>query len=986
MPTTTLDNIRDALACIPANDRELWLRIGMALQSEYPGADGLAIFDAWSEGVDTYDARAVRDTWKSFKPGRVTLGTLWHEAKARGFKGAAPSPETAAETERKKREREQRRAADEAQYRARADKAQRDAGALWADALPMPPEGITTYPQHKGVGSHGLRYLPDGVALVPVRNVAGELVNLQRITPTKPTAEEERRGVREKRFLPGGRKSGCWHLIGDAMGAPVLVFAEGYSTGASVHEATGRPVVVAFDAGNLRPVAEAVATLYPAARLLFAGDDDRETEARTGTNPGRIKATAAARALGGLAVFPEGLPEAAGSDFNDLDAHAGADAVRAVVERAAGELLAGAAEPLPQRAKRADRKPSEAPQTRAAAPADGEVPPGPKEPRSGPPDAAPALLDRFTINGDGVFFTEHDQDGRARAPMWVCSYLVVTARTRDGDGDSWGYLLVFDDPAGKPRTWAMPARLLASDGAEYRAVLLSMGLRIASGTKARSLLTLYLQTRQPAEIAICVERTGWHNRAFVLPRETLQRAPEEGEDAPDRIVYQTDGPTENPFRVRGALAGWRDNVATLCVGNSRLLFAVSSAFAAFLLRASGLNSGGFNLYGPSSCGKSTVLLVGASVNGGPDYMQQWRQTENFLEATAGLHCDALLILDELAQMDKKTVGTALYMLANGVGKGRATRGGQARARLTWILLFLSTSEIPVATTMAEAGQRIHAGQELRMVDIPAEVAPGTAFNTTHDFDGGAVFSLHLAKVCRSYHGSAGRAFLAWLVEHVDELRDRTREAVERLAARWVPDAASGQVHRVVRRFALVAVGGEMATEAGITGWQPGAATAAAEDCFRDWLNSRAAGIGNSETTTMRAQVRRFLESHGAGRFTWWHRAADDHAPNTLMRAGFRRLVTAEGKSIDTNAQHQAEFGDKMQPRDGEETSVEYFVLAEVFRSEVCEGFDYQAVCRVLRDSGDLVPGTSGRFDHRARLPGLGMATCYRIRPSIFEAD
>lgn len=973
MRTNLLESVRAALQCIPASDRDLWLRIGMALHSEVPGPEGFEIFDAWSEKSDTYDARAVRDTWKSFKPGKVTIGTLWHEAKAHGFRGDHP-PATAGEQDTKSAERRAaQRAAEEANYRARADKTARDAVAMWQGAG---TQGPAPYEARKRViGGHGVRYLDDGTLLVPVRNAAGEIVNLQRIAAQKPTEEQERKGQREKRFLPGGRKSGCWHLIGDAEAAEVIVVVEGYATACSVHEASGRPVVVAFDAGNLRSVALALAERYPGSRLLIAGDDDRATAERTGVNPGRTKAAAAAKAVGGLAVFPAGLPDGAGSDFNDLMCHAGADLVRAQIEGGVGELLAVPAgvrsRPSPA------SEPEKAPGGDFQASGDNPPPPG---------DGGGGIFDRFAVSDEGVFFTEHDQDGRAKSPIWICSRLFVTARTRDGDGDGWGYLLEFDDPSGKVRTWSMPARMLASDGAEYRAALLGMGLRIAAGTKNRSLLTLYLQTRQPPEIAQCTDRIGWHGRSFVLPRETLQKDARDGDPQPERIVYQTEGPSENQFRIRGGVAAWRDNVAALCVGNTRLTFAASCAFAGPLMRPAGLDSGGFHFRGDSSCGKTTALRIAASVYGGPSYLQRWRQTDNHLEAVAAQSCDTVLILDELAQVDPKTAGECAYLLANETGKGRSTRGGQTRPRLTWRLLFLSAGEIGLAAHMAEGGKRARAGQELRMVDIPAEVTQGTIFDTVHGYEGGAVFALHLAKVCETHHGSAGRAFLAWLVDHVDEIRERTRAHVERLASLWVADAASGQVHRVGRRFALVAAAGEMATEAGVTGWPAGEATVAAEACFRAWLAARTGGIGNSETATMRSQVRRFLEMHGAGRFTWWHRAADDHAPNTLMRAGFRRLVTIDGKTIDSNAQHMAAYGEKMQARDGEETSVEYFVLAEVFRSEVCEGLDYQAVCRVLRDSGDLVTGNGGRFDQRARLPGLGMATCYRISPSIFEAE
>lgn len=992
------DNIRAALACIPADDRELWLRIGMAIHSEHPDDDGFTLFDDWSRSGDTYDARAVRDTWRSFKPGRVTLGTLWHEAKARGYRPAAPIvPEPAAERERQQRQRAERRAAEEVNYRARADRAAREAARLWAEASAT---GSSPYLQRKRVQGRGVRYLVDGTVLVPVRNAAGELVNLQRIAPTKPTPEEEQRGRREKRFLPGGRKSGCWHLIGAADGADLVMVCEGFATGCSLFEATGRPVAVAFDAGNLLKVALALAELYPSARLLIAGDDDRDTAARTGTNPGRDKATAAARAVQGLAVFPDGLPEGMGSDMNDLAQHAGADAVRVLIDRAAGELVAGVVQTPAPRGRRQRTEGQGGPQRRATGSTGTDAPPSPDEAHSGPPDAAgdpsddadgppvapAAMFDRFAVGAEGVFFTEHDNDGRERAPLWVCSRLAVTARTRDGDGDGWGYLLEFDDPTGKPRTWAMPARMLAGDGAEYRAVLLGMGLRIASGTKARNLLTQYLQTRQPAEIARCADRVGWHGRAFVLPRETIQRQPADGDNAPERIVYQTDGPSENPFRQRGTLATWRDKVAALCVGNSRLTFAASCAFAGPLMRPASIASGGVHFRGESQSGKSTAQYLAASVYGDRSYKQSWRATDNALEAVAAQACDCLLILDELAQVDPKSAGEVAYMLGNEAGKSRSTRSGQTRPRLTWRLLFLSTGEVSLADHMAEGGKRVRAGQEVRMVNIPAEVTPGTCFETTHGIEGGAAFAQHIDRVTVEAYGHAGRVWLQWLVDHVDTLRDRTREGIDRLTGAWVPDAASGQVHSVGRRFALVAVAGELATAAGVTGWAEGEATAAAKACFLAWLQARPGGIGNAEQAQMLTQVRRWLQLNGAGRFTWWHRAMDDRAPDKGLRAGFRRMMTADGKPIHKNTDHMREYGEEVQPPDAEDSTVDHFVFAPVFDAEACEGFDPGAVKRLLRDRGHLVPDKGRPFDCKPRLPGLGPTKCYRIRASIFEGD
>ncbi len=115
-------------------------------------------------------------------------------------------------------------------------------------------------------------------------------------------------------------------------------------------------------------------------------------------------------------------------------------------------------------------------------------------------------IDPFTVDDSGVWFCGADQDGKRKPPEWLCSRLAVEALTRDQDGSGWGYLLVFADPLGHVKTWAMPARMLSADGGEYRATLLNMGLRIATTPRARTRLTQYIQTRAPNEFASCTER------------------------------------------------------------------------------------------------------------------------------------------------------------------------------------------------------------------------------------------------------------------------------------------------------------------------------------------------------------------------------------------------------------------------------------------------------------------------------------------------
>jgi putative DNA primase/helicase len=555
MTNITPELIRAALAHIPASlARDEWARVGMAIKSEFPDATGQDLFEAWSATADGHDPRATRSTWRSIKAGGgVGIGTLLHLAKEHGFvlpkaseAPAAPSPEVLTQRER---ERVGRQQAEQARQQAAHAAAALDAVAQWDAASDT---GASSYLDRKGVQAHGVRFAADGCVLVPLRDAAGALWNLQRIARERPADGTD------KLFLKGGRKSGLWHWCGDPVAAPVLLIAEGYATAASLHQATGRPVAVAFDAGNLAHVAKALRQQHRAALLVLCGDDDRATEARTGTNPGRVKAEAAARAVRGLAVFPEGLPDG-GSDFNDMHQAQGLQAVGSCVESA---IAAHQAERAQQAAQ--STAAGEAHRANGGNGGGHEL----------PSDSRP--FDPFTVNDSGVWHAGVDKDGQPKAPQWVCCRLDVQALTRDQDGAGWGYLLTFADPLGKPKQWAMPARMLSGDGGEYRAALLNMGLRIAPSPAARNLLTQYIQTRQPGEFASCTDRIGWHGRAFVLPHETI------GDDA-ERIVFQSESQMENTFRVKHDAAAWRDRIGALCVGNSRLVFAVACAFAGPLL-------------------------------------------------------------------------------------------------------------------------------------------------------------------------------------------------------------------------------------------------------------------------------------------------------------------------------------------------------------------------------------------------------------------
>jgi uncharacterized protein (DUF927 family) len=563
----------------------------------------------------------------------------------------------------------------------------------------------------------------------------------------------------------------------------------------------------------------------------------------------------------------------------------------------------------------------------------------------------------FKMTPKGLFYHDPtpDKNDEIKAPFFVCAPFEVLAKSRNSDtGDFWGILLRWCDADGRPHEWAMPRTMLASDGAEIQRVLFDRGLDAATGTKARALLVRCLAGVQINERVNAVGSTGWCGSAYVLPDGTIGR--EDG----DRVILQTAGAVDHEYKVKGSLQSWRDNVARLAVGNSRLVLAISTGFAATLLQPCGQESGGFHLRGASSIGKTTALNVAGSAWGGGGhngFIRQWRATANGLEAVASLHNDALLCLDELSQVDAKDAGAVAYMLANGSGKSRATRDATSRKPAKWRLLFLSTGEIGLADKVAEdfRARRATAGQEVRVVDVPADTGAYGLFEDLHGFPDANSFANHLRQATKAHHGHAARAFIDAIAPNLDEITARAKDSIKDFVENDVPAGADGQVKRVAARFAIVAVAGELAADLGVLPWEPGEASAAARHCFLAWLGVRG-GVEPAEIRDGIEVVRAFICAHGMSRFF----AVGENNANVRDMVGFRQKTP-----------------------DGE--GMEYFITPAGWR-EVTRGFDRRRLVQILADRGLLVPDKSGSLSQSKHFQGYGQARVYQIAPPLLEAN
>ncbi len=314
MMAAPIERARDALRSIPPDlPREDWVRAGMAAHAA--GLD-FDTFDEWSAGADTYDARAARDTWRSFKPGKgLGAGSLFRMAAENGWRMGGDKPQ-------QRPTQPPRKAAAPAPRPAPGQ----TPAEVWERCQPA----IGAHPyivakQAQGAPLDTLRVLPAddrlriagenmaGALVVPAYAPDGALQSLQLIPPP---------GAGKKMNLPGAPMAGASFTVGEVVPGGVVHIVEGPGQGWACWQATGAAAVVCFGAGNMARLAADLRSKDPTARLVLVGDKGKET----------LVQGIAADVGGQFVWMPEG--EADNFDCNDLAQRDGADLLADLLERA----------------------------------------------------------------------------------------------------------------------------------------------------------------------------------------------------------------------------------------------------------------------------------------------------------------------------------------------------------------------------------------------------------------------------------------------------------------------------------------------------------------------------------------------------------------------------------------------------------------------------------------------------------------------------
>ncbi|WP_161802720.1 MULTISPECIES: DUF927 domain-containing protein [Serratia] len=559
-----------------------------------------------------------------------------------------------------------------------------------------------------------------------------------------------------------------------------------------------------------------------------------------------------------------------------------------------------------------------------------------KHAASAPPDAMKPYYD---VTDGGLYYVGVTSDRKSgavgyAAPLRLCDALEIDGRGVNENGEHFRVVRWLTQSERREITLALPAADIG-DREGWRS-LKKNGLAISASRQRLELLADYLLMHGSKTLYHITDSGGWSGSAYILPSGEILGTPERP------LLYNGDRSNAASYSASGSVEDWRRTVAALAQGNARAMLAIGCALAAPLLRLSGLESGGFHLFGDSGDGKTTSAAIGASVWGSPEGQKlSWDSTPLALSNAAAARNDGLMWLDEVGQGRADDVGLAAYRLFNGVGRMQGAKDGGNRALSRFKSLVFSTGEAPLNIFMGAGGKRIHAGQEARLPDIPADAGCGMGvWENLHGCASPGELAEALERHAQAFHGSAGRAFLQVVTNQRAEVTAQLRETLDAWRQK-LPADASGQARRVTSRFGLVAVALEIAGLHGITGWPPGEATAAIERCYSAWRTRK--GTGKQEDVRIVEQAEDWFALNALGRFV-----SDEEAKRLI---GMVTVQNAAGRRTSTNGRDV------------------YLVFRGAFDSEIARGFEPSKAAKVLHEAGMLKRDNNGKYQVPARMPG-----------------
>jgi hypothetical protein len=337
--------------------------------------------------------------------------------------------------------------------------------------------------------------------------------------------------------------------------------------------------------------------------------------------------------------------------------------------------------------------------------------------------------------------------------------------SRKTQQQNWWRHFTITERNGHQSRFELPAEKLAGTGASAIRLLTRAGVHVVGRSGAQKALVQFLRFKPKREI-VRMSRVGWaqvgEHWIFVRPDKVITPA-----DMPQarhtRYLLDTTA-TDHGLHVAGTAEGWAVEIAAPFEGDSNVALAFGTFFAAPLLEFAGEPGGGFHIFGQSTIGKTMASAAGQSIYGWPHETADdtfgvgWGGTEAGFDALALARTDLGLPLDEITLANSRTAEQVVYKVASGAKGPRATSTGHLRETAHASVLVFSTGEKSLVQFIPD----LQEGARKRLVDVPAEVQPGSAFETVM-YDRIHIEGKRFFDAVRRQHGAVGLAWQQHLV-------------------------------------------------------------------------------------------------------------------------------------------------------------------------------------------------------------------------------
>ncbi|HDR1052129.1 hypothetical protein CBE90_09700 [Pasteurella multocida] len=566
------------------------------------------------------------------------------------------------------------------------------------------------------------------------------------------------------------------------------------------------------------------------------------------------------------------------------------------------------------------------------------------------PKTSPYVDYREVGEMKGLFYVTPKLDNQTgeilrEVEKWICNDIQLVGEGKNSNGEYY-YIFQWQNEGEKyPNIEAVP---LADFGSETGwKQLKAKGLKMTQGTGLTAKLAEHFHFNGDHSTKWNVTSlTGWQNGAYLLPSGEIL-----GE--PTKPIYFTDkSGSAQGYTVSGTLESWQKEIANNVRNNYSMMLGVAVAFVAPMLSILGRDSFGVHLFAESSKGKSTTLHIANSIYGNPDKLKlSWSATAVGVKNEAAARNDGFLTLDEIGQAkDARNLESIAYDLFNETGKIQGKKEGGNREINRWKVAALSTGEKDLETQLRLQGVKVHAGQLVRLLNIPLMEA-----KELHQFSNNKAHADHLNEKVLEHYGAVGREWIYFLANN----KETVKQVYNETRKKWIDltENMSGQVQRVAAdRFASLETALQLAKH--LTQWTEEENAQAILKNFLNWKEDF--GEQSKEETTIIENLLNWLLAY-ENKFIEYPENPHRIKPNEI--AGIRVLA-------NTSSNEQEYF----------------FIYPKTFR-EITKDYPKTMVFNVLSNAGILVEPRKHEkgYEYQVKIPKSidgRSARAYKIIPVL----